>query len=58
MKKIDLPIDRVIKNVRTEVVRLARTIGHEQVPAIYDEVVGDFYFIKTKKRNVQQSFML
>ena len=44
MKKDDLPIDRVIKNVRTEVVRLARTIGHEQVPAIYDEVVGDFYF--------------
>ena len=44
MKKVDLPIDRVIKNVRTEVVRLARTIGHDQVPAIYDEVVGDFYF--------------
>ena len=46
MKKIDLPIDRVIKNVRTEVVRLAKTIGHDQVPAIYDEVVGDFYFKK------------
>ena len=46
MKKIELPIDRVIKNVRTEVVRLARTIGHDQVPAIYDEVVGDFYFKK------------
>ena len=45
MKKVDLPIDRIIKNVRTEVVRLARTVGHEQVPAIYDEVVGDFYFI-------------
>jgi uncharacterized caspase-like protein len=45
MRKVDLPIDRVIKNVRTEVVRLARTIGHDQVPAIYDEVVGDFYFI-------------
>jgi hypothetical protein len=44
MKKVDLPIDRVIKNVRTEVVRLAKTIGHDQVPAIYDEVVGDFYF--------------
>jgi len=27
-------------------VRLARTIGHDQVPAIYDEVVGDFYFFK------------
>ena len=46
MRKVDLPIDRVIKNVRTEVVRLARTIGHDQVPAIYDEVVGDFYFVK------------
>jgi hypothetical protein len=46
MRKVDLPIDRVIKNVRSEVVRLARTIGHEQVPAIYDEVVGDFYFKK------------
>jgi hypothetical protein len=46
MKKVELPIDRVIKNVRTEVVRLARTIGHDQVPAIYDEVVGDFYFKK------------
>ena len=44
MKKVDLPIERVIKNVRTEVVRLARTIGHDQVPAIYDEIVGDFYF--------------
>ncbi len=46
MKKTDQPIDRVIKNVRTEVVRLAKTIGHDQVPAIYDEVVGDFYFKK------------
>jgi len=26
------------------VVRLARTIGHDQVPAIHDEVFGDFYF--------------
>ena len=28
------------------VVRLARTIGHDQVPTIYDQVVGDFYFKK------------
>ncbi len=44
MKRVDLPIDRVIRNVRAEVVRLAKTVGHDQVPAIYDEVVGDFYF--------------
>ena len=27
-----------------EVVRLAKSIGHEQVPAIYDQAIGDFYF--------------
>ena len=46
MKKVELPIGTVIRNVRTEVVRLARTIGHEQFPALYDEVEGDFYFKK------------
>lgn len=40
------PIDRIIKDTRTEVVRLAKTIGHEQVPAIYDQVVGEFYLTK------------
>ena len=39
-------IDLTIKNVRSEVARLARSVGHEQVPAIYDQVLGDFYFMK------------
>jgi hypothetical protein len=38
------PIDRALKAVRAEVVRLARSVGHEQVPALYDQSVGDFYF--------------
>lgn len=38
------PIDRSLKSVRAEVVRLAKTVGHEQVPALYDQSVGDFYF--------------
>jgi hypothetical protein len=37
-------VDKVVRNVRNEVVETARTIGHEQVPAIYDQVVGEFYF--------------
>jgi len=37
-------IDRVVRTVRTEVVNLAKSVGHEQVPAIYDQVVGEFYF--------------
>jgi len=46
MQKPGISIDRVVRNVRTEVVGLAKSVGHEQVPAIYDQVVGDFYFKK------------
>jgi len=46
MQKPGLTIDRVIKNVRNEVVEAAKSINREQVPSIYDQVVGDFYFIK------------
>ena len=46
MKKNNVPIHQVIRNVRSEVVKLARSIGHDQVPAIYDQVDGDFYFRK------------
>lgn len=38
-------VDNVVREVRKRVVEAARSIGHEQVPAIYDQVVGDFYFI-------------
>ena len=46
MQKSGVSIDRIVKNVRNEVAELAKTIGHEQVPAIYDQVLGDFYFKK------------
>ena len=46
MQKPGVSIDRIIKNVREEVADLANTVGHEQVPAIYDQVRGDFYFKK------------
>jgi hypothetical protein len=34
----------VVKNVRNKVADLAKSVGHEQVPAVYDQVLGDFYF--------------
>jgi hypothetical protein len=46
MLKPGISVDRVVRNVRNEVVELARSIGHEQVPAIYDQVVGEFFFNK------------
>lgn len=49
IKEIKVPgvrVDNVIREVRKKVVEAARSVGHEQVPAIYDQVVGDFYFTK------------
>jgi|GEM_PF-3932354 len=46
MQKPNQSIDRIVKNVRNEVSKLAQSVGHEQVPAIYDQVLGEFYFSK------------
>ena len=44
MMKPGLSVDRVFRNVRNEVVRLAKSVGHEQTPALYDQAIGEFYF--------------
>jgi hypothetical protein len=44
MLKPGISVDRVLRNVRNEVVRLARSVGHEQTPALYDQAIGEFYF--------------
>jgi hypothetical protein len=44
MDKPGLPVDRVLRQVRSEVARMARSVGHEQTPALYDQSLGDFYF--------------
>jgi hypothetical protein len=46
VRKKGQTVDLTIKNVRSEVARLAKSVGHDQVPAIYDQVLGDFYFMK------------
>jgi hypothetical protein len=48
LKEMQTPgvtIDKMVRNVRNEVVQIAKSVGHEQVPAIYDQVVGDFFFV-------------
>ena len=42
------PIHILMRDVRAEVAKLAQSVGHEQVPAIYDQVIGDFYFVDKK----------
>ena len=46
MKTPGVRVDNMIRDVRRKVVEAAKSVGHEQVPAIYDQVVGDFYFNK------------
>ena len=46
MQRSGVTIDQLVRNVRNEVVTTAKSIGHDQVPAIYDQVVGEFYFRK------------
>jgi caspase domain-containing protein len=35
----------MLNNVRDKVVVLARSVNHDQVPAIYDQVIGNYYFV-------------
>lgn len=44
MQRPGLSIDQTLRNVRVEVNRLAQTVRHEQVPALYDQVLGTYYF--------------
>ena len=45
MRRPGVPVRDVLENVREEVVRLAKEVGHEQMPAIYDQALGKFYFV-------------
>ena len=45
LTKPGVPADQMLKNVRNQVVSLARGVNHEQVPALYDQSIGDFYFV-------------
>ena len=44
MERPGLTIDQIARNVREQVNKLARSRNHDQVPAIYDQVLGQFYF--------------
>ena len=44
MNQPGIPVDSVLRQVKKDVVRLAKSVGHEQVPALYDQTVGEFYF--------------
>ena len=44
MTQPGVPADRMLKDVAYEVVGLASSVHHEQVPALYDQTIGEFFF--------------
>lgn len=42
----DLELRTLVADLRTEVRDLARSVNHQQFPAYYDELLGDFYFAR------------
>ena len=44
MAKPGVEVGEVMRSVREEVAALAKTVGREQVPALYDQRLGRFYF--------------
>ena len=45
MLKAPEPVQTTVQRVRREVARLAKSVGREQVPALYDQSLGDFSFV-------------
>ncbi len=44
LRRSNESVDRVMKTVRSKVAELAKSVGYDQVPAIYDQGLGGFYF--------------
>jgi hypothetical protein len=44
MRQTGVPAGSLLKDVQSAVVDLAHSVGHEQVPALYDQSLGKFYF--------------
>jgi len=47
MTEPDLELRDLVREVRLEVRNLARSVNHQQFPAYYDELLGEFYFSNT-----------
>jgi uncharacterized caspase-like protein len=45
IKKPGVPANQLLKNVSYQVVQLAKGVNHDQVPALYDQTIGDYYFV-------------
>ena len=52
MQKPGAEVHQVLREVRSRVKELAQSVGHDQMPAFYDQVDGDFYFFPNATINL------
>lgn len=45
MRQPGLPLHQLVREVRSDVRRLASTVNHDQFPAYYDQLQGEFTFV-------------
>jgi hypothetical protein len=55
MKKPGVKIEELTREVQDSVETLAKTVSHEQRPAVYNESRGNFYFVKNGDSKLQTS---
>jgi len=55
MAQPGVPADQIARRVRDEVARLARSVHHDQVPALYDQSLGVFFFREPQTGIVHQA---
>lgn len=54
MQKPGVEVHQVLRNVRSRVVGMARSVNHDQMPALYDQVEGDFLFYPSTVSRVSE----
>ncbi len=52
--KPDIHLAALARDVRKQVRALANTVQHEQTPAYYDAVLGDFFFASSNAQSIQK----
>jgi len=50
-----LTASQLLKSVSSQVIELAKSVNHVQVPALYDESIGDYYFVAPGQAAVAQA---
>ncbi|HYC10792.1 MAG TPA: caspase family protein [Steroidobacteraceae bacterium] len=55
IRRPGLSANQLLKSVSSQVIELARSVNHVQVPALYDESIGEYYFVPAGQAALAQA---